>query len=60
MNHLYNDKLKPALREYLQTLRRDSYMHVKPGYVDTAGVPEATIDEVAPTPDDTGKKKNGA
>jgi peptidyl-prolyl cis-trans isomerase SurA len=71
MNRLYGDKLKPALREYLQTLRRNSYMHVKPGYVDTAGVPEATIDEVSPVPEETsqkpargifpfGKIKNGA
>lgn len=67
LEHLYNDQLRPALRDYLQTLRQDSYVLVKPGYVDTAAVTEATIDEVPATPDDTGKKskksakkKNGA
>ena len=32
--------MKPALRDYLETLRQDSYVEVKPGYVDTAAVAE--------------------
>ena len=67
MNAIYSEKLKPTMRDYLQTLREDSYVLVKPGYVDTAAVSEATIDEVPATPDDAGKKakshkvkKNGA
>ena len=70
MNHIYNDQMKPTLRDYLQTLREDSYVMVKAGYTDTAGVAQATIDEVPATPDDTdkkskavkktAKKKNGA
>ncbi len=64
MNHLYNEQMKPTMRTYLKTLREDSYVQVKPPYVDTAAVAEATIDEVPATPDDTGKvktrKKKGA
>jgi peptidyl-prolyl cis-trans isomerase SurA len=32
---LYNQKMQPALREYLTTLRRQSYITIAPGYVDT-------------------------
>ena len=38
-------------------LREDSYVDVKPGYVDSAAVPASAIDEVPATPDDGGKKK---
>jgi peptidyl-prolyl cis-trans isomerase SurA len=57
MDHLYGDRMKPALRDYLQTLREDSFVDVKPGYVDSAAVPASAIQEVPPTPDDSGKKK---
>ena len=33
-DRLYNDKLRPALRAYLEMLREDSYVEVKPGYTD--------------------------
>jgi peptidyl-prolyl cis-trans isomerase SurA len=57
-NVLYRDKMDPAMREYLAMLREESYVLVKPGYVDTAAVPGATvIQEVAPTPDAADKKK---
>jgi peptidyl-prolyl cis-trans isomerase SurA len=56
---IYDQKMQPAMREYLQTLRADSYVEVKAGYVDSAGVPGATIDEVPATPDETDKKKTG-
>jgi peptidyl-prolyl cis-trans isomerase SurA len=56
-NKLYMQKMDPALRQYLAELREESYVTVKAGYTDTAGVPGATaIQEVAPTPD-TDKKK---
>ena len=29
---LYNDRLEPAVREYLKTLRQQSYVVIKPGY----------------------------
>lgn len=32
---LYNEKLRPALRDYLTTLRDQSYIFLEPGYVDT-------------------------
>ena len=57
-NVLYRQKMDPAMRTYLGTLREESYVLVKPGYTDTAAVAGATvIQEVAPTPDATDKKK---
>jgi peptidyl-prolyl cis-trans isomerase SurA len=57
-NVLYKQKMEPAMRTYLAQLREESYVMVKPGYTDTAAVPGATvIQEVAPTPDSTNKKK---
>ncbi|MBI4464741.1 MAG: peptidylprolyl isomerase [Acidobacteria bacterium] len=32
---LYLQKIQPALREYLTKLREESYIQIKPGYVDT-------------------------
>ena len=57
MDRLYNEQLRPALRAYLEMLREDSYVAVKPGYTDTAAVPTSTIEEVPPTPDSDDKKK---
>jgi peptidyl-prolyl cis-trans isomerase SurA len=56
-DRLYNEQLRPALRAYLEMLREDSYVSVKPGYTDTAAVPTSTIEEVPPTPDSDDKKK---
>jgi len=56
---LYKDKMEPAMRTYLADLREQSYVLVKAGYTDSAAVPGATvIQEVAPTPDAPGKKKD--
>ena len=61
MNLLYDERIRPALREYLNTLREDSYVDVKPGFADSAAVAGTGIEEVAPTPDeDTAKKKSGS
>jgi peptidyl-prolyl cis-trans isomerase SurA len=58
-NKLYEEKMEPAMRTYLAELREQSYVNVKPGYTDTAGVAGAgVIQEVAPTPDAPGKKKD--
>jgi peptidyl-prolyl cis-trans isomerase SurA len=58
-NILYRQKMDPAMRTYLAQLREESYVLVKPGYTDTAAVPGATvIQEVAPTPDTSDKKKD--
>jgi len=41
---LYNQKMQPALRKYLVDLRRDSYVYLAPGYVDTgAERPSETV-----------------
>jgi len=39
---LYMQKLQPALRAYLQMLREDAYLDIKPGYVDTGASPNQT------------------
>lgn len=61
MNRIYMQKMQPQMREYLAQLREESYVTVKPGFVDSAAVPGASvIQEVAPTPDaqqKTGNKK---
>jgi len=56
-DRLYNEKLRPALRAYLETLRENSYVQVKSGYTDTSAVASSTIDEVEPTPDSDAKGK---
>jgi len=59
-NKLYEEKMEPALRAYLKMLREDSYIQLKPGYVDTAAVNNEPIEEVAATPEkDETKKKSG-
>jgi peptidyl-prolyl cis-trans isomerase SurA len=57
-NRLYMERMQPTLRNYLAELREQSYVVVKPGYADSAAMGgNATIEEVAPTPDaSTGKK----
>jgi peptidyl-prolyl cis-trans isomerase SurA len=50
-NALYDQKMKPALRDYLDKLREDSYVDVQSPYVDTAGVPSRPIEEVPVGPE---------
>ena len=58
MNRLYMVKMQPQMRDYLGQLREESYVMVKPGYIDTAAVAGASvITEVQPTPDVATKKK---
>jgi len=35
---LYNERIQGALRTYLSELRRESYIYLAPGYVDTGAV----------------------
>jgi peptidyl-prolyl cis-trans isomerase SurA len=58
-NKLYDEKMKPALRAYLDMLRQDSYVEVKPGYVDTASASGMAIEETPAGLDDAAKKKGG-
>jgi peptidyl-prolyl cis-trans isomerase SurA len=54
---LYTTRLEPALREYLKTLREESYVIIKPGYQDIAGGSGTEIQEVSATPEVTKNKK---
>jgi peptidyl-prolyl cis-trans isomerase SurA len=56
--HLYNEKLEPAVREYLKTLREESYVVIKPGYAELAGGGNSEILEVSATPEATKTKKS--
>jgi peptidyl-prolyl cis-trans isomerase SurA len=33
--YMYSQRMQPAMRQYLVTLRKDSYVYLAPGYVDT-------------------------
>jgi peptidyl-prolyl cis-trans isomerase SurA len=57
MDRLYNQKLEPAVREYLKTLREQSYVVIKPGYAELAGGSNSEIQEVNVTPEANKKKK---
>jgi len=57
MDHLYSERMEPALREYLKTLREQSYVVIKPGYQDSAGGGNSEIEEVSATPEVTKEKK---
>jgi peptidyl-prolyl cis-trans isomerase SurA len=57
MDHLYSERMEPALREYLKTLREQSYVVVKPGFQDMAGGGNSEIEEVSATPEATKAKK---
>ena len=57
MDHLYNERMEPALRDYLKTLREQSYVVVKPGYQDMSGGGNSEIEEVSATPETTKEKK---
>jgi peptidyl-prolyl cis-trans isomerase SurA len=54
---LLDEKMEPALRDYLQKLREQSYVVVKPGYQDMAGGSNSEIQEVSATPEVTKSKK---
>ena len=57
MDKLYTVRMEPALREYLKTLREQSYVVVKPGFQDVAGGSNSEIQEVSATPEVTKAKK---
>jgi peptidyl-prolyl cis-trans isomerase SurA len=54
---LYGQRMEPALREYLKTLREESYVVIKPGYQDAAGGSNSEIQEVSATPEVSKNKK---
>jgi peptidyl-prolyl cis-trans isomerase SurA len=58
MDKLYSARMEPAMREYLKTLREQSYVVIKPGYQDAAGGGgNSEIQEVSATPEATKQKK---
>jgi peptidyl-prolyl cis-trans isomerase SurA len=59
MDELYGKRMEPAMREYLKTLREQSYVIIKPGYQDIAGGGGSEIQEVSATPEATKAAKKG-
>ena len=59
MDKLYSGRMEPAMREYLKTLREQSYVVIKPGFQDIAGGGGSEIQEVSATPEATKAAKKG-
>jgi len=57
MDKLYSGRMEPAMREYLKTLREQSYVVIKPGFQDIAGGGGSEIQEVSATPEVSKQKK---
>ncbi len=57
MDKLYGERMEPAMREYLKTLREQSYVVIKPGFQDIAGGGSSEIQEVSATPEVSKQKK---
>src|SRR6266567_8179179 len=57
MDRLYSARMEPAMREYLKTLREQSYVVIKPGFQDIAGGAGSEIQEVSATPEVSKNKK---
>ena len=58
MDKLYGGRMEPAMREYLKTLREQSYVVIKPGFQDIAGGSGSEIQEVSATPEVTKSRKS--
>jgi len=56
-DHIYSERMEPKLREYLKTLREQSYVVIKPGFAELAGGGNSEIQEVNATPEVTKSKK---
>lgn len=54
---LYTTRLEPAMRDYLKTLREQSYVIIRPGYQDIAGPGSSEIQEVSAMPEVSKQKK---
>src|SRR5467141_2951967 len=57
MDKLYGGRMEPAMREYLKTLREQSYVVIKAGFQDIAGGGGSEIQEVSATPEVSKQKK---
>jgi peptidyl-prolyl cis-trans isomerase SurA len=58
MDKMYSGRMEPKLKEYLRTLREQSYVVIKPGYEDIAGGGNSEIQEVSATPEANKAKKS--
>ena len=59
MNQLYEERMQPALKKYLGTLREQSYVVIKPAYIEAAGGGgNSEIQEVSATPEQEKAKKD--
>lgn len=58
-NRLYAKKMEPALRDYLEQLREESYIRLRAGYKDTAAVAGGSVVEEVPATPDAPEKKKG-
>jgi peptidyl-prolyl cis-trans isomerase SurA len=56
---IYSERMEPKLRDYLKTLREQSYVVIKPGYQDMAGGGNSEIMEVSATPEAGKGSKKG-
>ena len=56
-NDIYSQKIQPAMRKYLTQLRKDSYMVINSGYVDTGSAGENTVIQEVPYGTEAGKNK---
>jgi peptidyl-prolyl cis-trans isomerase SurA len=59
MDKMYSSRMEPKLKEYLKTLREQSYVVIKPGYEDIAGGGNSEIQEVSATPEASKAAKKG-
>jgi peptidyl-prolyl cis-trans isomerase SurA len=57
MDKMYSSRMEPKLKEYLKTLREQSYVVIKPGYEEIAGGGNSEIQEVSATPEANKAKK---
>jgi hypothetical protein len=57
MDRLYSQRMEPAMKNYLKTLRDQSYVVIKPGYQDVAGGGNSEIQEVSAVPEASKNKK---
>ena len=56
-NDIYSEKIQPAMRKYLTQLRKDSYLVINSGYVDSGSAGENTVIQEVPYGTDAGKAK---
>ncbi|MGB7350151.1 MAG: hypothetical protein WBC66_09855, partial [Candidatus Acidiferrales bacterium] len=56
-NQLYQSRIQPALRQYESQLRKDSYVVVTAGYVDTGGASSGSVIQEVPYGSDKNKAK---